>query len=244
MKVTLHKQVKYFEVDTAFKLKLGHLFRLLQEAAIDHSEKIGLGSKTLVEGGSVWVLNRVEVEILRYPEYLEELTLITWHKGSQGYRAYRDFILYAGDEKIATAASMWLYVDTQRRRIIRIPAGVSAAYTIETESAMDNRFDTWKAETRFTPTFSKSISVRTSDYDPLGHVNNAVYLDYVDTLVTHALNNGAGIGRLIIEFKKELGQDVETVEAGLAKTPTGYVFKIFRQDTVYAAGELTLNSTS
>jgi hypothetical protein len=57
------------------------------------------------------------------------------------------------------------------------------------------------------------------------------------------LNKGAEIGRLIIEFKKELGQDVDTVEAGLADTPNGYVFKIFKQDTVYAAGELTLNST-
>ena len=243
MKVTLHKQVKYFEVDTAFKLKLGHLFRLLQEAAIEHSEQVGLGSKTLVDGGSVWVLNRVEAEILRYPEYLEALTLVTWHKGSKGYRAYRDFILYAGDEKIATAASMWLYVDTQRRRIIRIPEDVSAAYTSEAESAMDNRFDTWKADTRFTPAFSKPISVRTSDYDPLGHVNNAVYLDYVETLATHALENFSGIGRLIVEFKKELGQDVEAVEAGLAEATNGYVFKIFNQDTVYAAGELTLNST-
>ena len=241
MKVTLRKQVKYFEVDTAFKLKLGNLFRLLQEAAIEHSEKIGLGSKTLVDGGSVWVLNRVEVEILRYPEYLEEIKLITWHKGSQGYRAYRDFILYAGEEKVATAASMWLYVDTRRKRIIRIPEDVSAAYTIESDAAMDNRFDTWKADTQFSPGVTRPISIRTVDFDPLGHVNNAVYLDYVETLATHAVDNFAGIGRLIIEFKKELGRDVEMVEAGLAQTSDGYVFKIFNQDTVYAAGELYLN---
>ena len=242
MKVKLHKQVKYFEVDTGFKLKLGHLFRLFQEAAIEHSEQVGLGSKALVDGGSVWVLNRMETEILRQPEYLEKLTLVTWHKGSQGYRAFRDFILYAGDEKIATAASMWLYVDTQRRRIIRIPTDVSAAYTTETESAMDNRFDTWKANTRFTPTFSQPISIRTSDYDPLGHVNNAVYIDYVETLVTHVFDNATYIGRLSIEFKKELAQDIEIVEAGLAEAPSGYIFKIFNQDTVYAAGELLLRT--
>jgi hypothetical protein len=47
MKVTLAKQVKYFGVDALFKLKLGHLFRLFQEAAIEHSEKVGLGFKTL-----------------------------------------------------------------------------------------------------------------------------------------------------------------------------------------------------
>jgi len=242
MKVTLHKQVKYFEVDKFFKLKLGHLFRLLQEAAIEHSEKVGLGSKTLVDTGSVWILNRIQAEILRYPEYLENLTLVTWHKGSKGYRAFRDFILYAGNEKVAAASSMWLYFDTQRKRIVRIPEDISAAYTTETESALDNRIDTWKADVDFAPSVVQSISIRASDYDPLGHVNNAVYFDYVETLAAHAFKAFTGLAHLKIEFKKELGQGVETVQAGLAEAQTGHVFKIFNRDTVYAAGALYLRS--
>ncbi len=237
MKVTLHTQVKYFEVDAHFKLKLGHLFKLLQEAAIEHSEKVGWGSKTLVDTGSVWVLNRMEAEIWRSPEYLEDMTVVTWHKGSKGYRAYRDFIVYAGDEKVAAASSRWLYFDMQRKRIARIPEATSAAYTTEPESALDNPIDAWKADADFIPTAVKSISIRTSDYDPLGHVNNAVYFDYIETLAAHALDDFTGIGRLKIEFKKELGQDIEMIAAGLAAAQDGHVFKIFNQDTVYAAGE-------
>jgi len=242
LKITLHKQVKYFEVDSHFKLKLGHLFKLFQEAAIEHSEKVGLGSKTLVDTGSVWVLNRMEAEVLRPPEYLENLTVVTWHKGSKGYRAYRDFIVYAGDEKMAVASSRWLYFDMQRKRIVRIPEETSAAYTSEYESAMDNQIDTWKADPDFEPTVVKPISIRTSDYDPLGHVNNAVYFDYVETLAAHAFEDLAGLAQLKIEFKKELGQGVETVQAGLAKAQTGHVFKIFNRETVYAAGEFYLRS--
>lgn len=242
MKITLHKQVKYFEVDSHFKLKIGHLFKLLQEAAIEHSEKVGLGSKTLVETGSVWVLNRMEAEVLRPPEYLENLTVITWHKGSKGYRAYRDFIVYAGDEKVAAASSRWLYFDMQRKRIVRIPEETSTAYTTETESAFDNHIDAWKADSNFSPTVVKPISIRSSDYDPLGHVNNAVYFDYVDTLAAQAFEDFKGFARLRIEYKKELGQDIETIEAGLAETPKGHVFKIFNRDTVYAAGTLYLSS--
>ncbi|MFC1504889.1 acyl-[acyl-carrier-protein] thioesterase [Thermodesulfobacteriota bacterium] len=242
MKITLHKQVKYFEVDAHFKLKLGHLFKLLQEAAIEHSEKVGLGSKTLVDTGSVWVLNRMEAEVLRSPEYLENLTVVTWHKGSKGYRAYRDFIVYAGDEKVAVASSRWLYFDMQHKRIVRIPEETSAAYTTETESAFDNQIDTWKADSNFSPTVIKPISIRTSDYDPLGHVNNAIYFDYVETLAAHAFEDFTGVSRLKIEFKKELGQEIETVETGLAEAQDGHVFKIFNRDTVYAAGALCLSS--
>jgi medium-chain acyl-[acyl-carrier-protein] hydrolase len=242
MKITLHKQVKYFEVDTHFKLKLGHLFKLLQEAAIEHSQKVGLGSKTLVDKGSVWILNRMQAEILRVPEYLEDLTVVTWHKGSKGYRAYRDFIVYAGDEKVALASSRWLYFDMQRKRIVRIPEETSAAYTTESEAAMDNQIDSWQAEPDFAPMVVKPISIRTSDYDPLGHVNNAVYFDYVETLAAHAFEAFTGLAHLTIEFKKELGQGVETVQAGLAEAQTGHVFKIFNRDTVYAAGALSLRS--
>ena len=242
MKITLHKQVKYFEVDRHFKLKLGHLFKLLQEAAIEHSQKVGLGSKTLVDKGSVWILNRMQAEILRAPEYLEDLTVVTWHKGSKGYRAYRDFIVYVGNEKVALASSRWLYFDMQRKRIVRIPEETSAAYTTESEAAMDNQIDSWRAEPDFAPMVVKPISIRTSDYDPLGHVNNAVYFDYVETLAAYAFEAFTGLAHLKIEFKKELGQGVETVQAGLAEAQTGYVFKIFNRDTVYAAGALSLCS--
>ena len=242
MRITLTKQVNYFEVDTAFKLKLGPLFRLFQEAAIEHSEKVGLGSKTLVDTGSVWILNRIEAEILRMPEYLEKLSVVTWHKGSKGYRAYRDFVVSIGEETVAAATSMWLYLDMRRKRIMRIPEDVSAAYTTETESALNNHIDRWKADTDFAPTVVTPISLRACDYDPLGHVNNAVYFDYVETLATHAFQRSPAIRSLKIEFKKELGQNIETIEAGLAQTPNGHHFKIFNRDTVYAAGEMRLNA--
>jgi acyl-ACP thioesterase len=242
MKITLHKQVKYFEVDTAFKLKLGALFRLLQEAAIQHSEQVGLGSKTLVDTGSVWILNRMQAQIFRYPEYLENLTVVTWHKGSQGYRAYRDFILYAGQDKVAVASSMWLYFDTQRKRIVRIPDEVSAAYTREPDSAMDSPVDLWKANLDFTTDLDVPISIRTSDFDPLGHVNNAIYFDYIETSIARAMEDPTPIERLQIEFKKEIGRELETVEVGLLRREQGYDFKIFSRSGVSAAGRLQLRT--
>jgi len=63
MKVTLTRKIDYAQVDADFKQNLGSFFKLIQEAAVIHSEKVGYDSKTLLDRGTVWILNALEAEI-------------------------------------------------------------------------------------------------------------------------------------------------------------------------------------
>jgi len=241
MKVTLDRQINYFEVDSNFTQSLKSFFQMLQEAAVHHSETVNVDSADLVQAGTVWVLNRMAVDIRRLPEYRESIQVITWSKGMRGFRAYRDFAVFAGNEQLAAATSLWLYFDLNRRRLIRIPPEYRETYTAETDSALAADLDSFRPETDFSPDVETRISLRQSDIDPLGHVNNAVYLDYIDTLLACSRKTAAHrLKNLKMLFQNEINREVETVTAGLSGSGTDWRFKIFSADTIHAAGELRL----
>lgn len=240
MEITLSRTIDYGDVDSRFKLKLGSFFKLLQESAVVHSEKVGLDSQTLIESGAVWILNLIEAEIYRYPELREPITVTTWHKQSRGFKAFRDFDVHAGRERLAAAATRWLYFDINRKRLIRVPAETGRVYTCENKSALDGVFESWKPGNDFTPGFETGISVRRSDFDPLGHVNNAVYFDYLETAITRAFGGHCRVIWLKIEFKKEISEAIETVTVGLETTESGCRFELSDDRNLFAAGEVNL----
>jgi medium-chain acyl-[acyl-carrier-protein] hydrolase len=236
MRIEQTSIVEYEEVDTHFYIKLPALFQRLQRAALNHSDSVGLDTQTMVAAGAVWILNRIRVRIQRMPEYRESVTVRTWHKGSAGFRAGRDFLVLCGDEQVAAASSQWLYYDIGRKRIAKIPERVSAPYTDEPDEALEAGAIDFAVDKTFEPEEALTITTREGDYDPNGHVNNTVYLDYLDTLVNRSGMIGGGIGEVGIQYLKEIDRDVQAVQGGLVKHNDSIHFRFFKQETVFAAG--------
>ena len=243
MKVEMKKKVRYGEVDPFFRQKIGSLFRLFTEAAVGHSETAGFGPRHLIGSGQAWVLNTFGVRIGRYPEYGETLTVTTWHRGQKGVRAFREFEVTAGAERIAAASSVWLFIEINRKKILRLPATVGADYTVEPEAALTPGLDGWRGRRQFSAASQVTTSVRRSDYDPVGHVNNAAYLDYLETAVLSGFGDATRIKTLNIEFLKEIDPAADTIATALKETDDGCLFKIYDDEDdekVYACGELAL----
>jgi hypothetical protein len=55
MKIEWSCKVAYMDIDPQFQMRLGGLARLLQEAAVSHSEQAGIRSRDLVANGAAWV---------------------------------------------------------------------------------------------------------------------------------------------------------------------------------------------
>ncbi len=236
MIVEQSSQVEYDEVDAAFHMKLPVLFQRLQRAALHHSEGVNMGSEAMVAAGAVWVLNRMRVGIVRMPRYRETITLKTWHKGSTGFRAGRDFLVYCGPERVAAATSQWLYFDLKRKRVAKIPKDVSDPYTDEPEEALEPGAIDFHVDKTFTPQKTVTVTTRSGDYDPNGHVNNTVYLDYVDTLIQRTGRSCGAVSQVGIQYIKEIGTDVHSIQAGMAQADERMIFRFFDRDTVFAAG--------
>lgn len=243
MKVATSRQICFFEVDDDFILRPRALINCLQEAAAIHSRQAGHATADLLKKQKAWVLYRLALRIDNPPLYGNRLEIITWHKGSRAFRSYRDFEIRQAGRKIVSASSLWLYIDLARKKILKVPKDVAGSYTVEDESALDMDMDKWKpaAPGKNPPDLSMSVAVRSSDYDPVGHVNNAVYLDYIETLAQPLLKNGRKINFIAIQYNKEIAGNTPEVEASLNKNENGFTFEVRTADEIHAAGEFSLS---
>ncbi|MDY6825410.1 MAG: thioesterase [Thermodesulfobacteriota bacterium] len=250
----LTREIDYFQTAPDSRVRLDSFVRILQDAAISHVHSAALSplsDKTLRGGpntpnvliaeGYAWILNKLAVEIRHRPVYGELVTVRTWHRGRKGFKSFREYEVICNGEQVAVAASSWLYLDLNRRRVVRVPEATDDLYGIEPEFALDWDIEAWKPNKKLMPDFEIAITTRRSDYDMLEHVNNAVYFDYLDTLVERATGGGGAIKRVAIQYNKEIGRHVTGLNAGLSiGNAAGRAFVIQGADGVYACGNIGL----
>jgi acyl-CoA thioester hydrolase len=93
----------------------------------------------------------------------------------------------------------------------------------------------------------KQIEIRWRDQDAYGHVNNAVYLTYLEEVRDEWLERVLGdagdawgyvTARVAIDFRRELTQDDEAVVARLWLTRIGRSSVTTREEIITVGGEL------
>lgn len=240
MRVSLKRKIDFTEVDSKFVLTLHSLVKILQEAAILHSNRAGRGSKKMIEEGSVWILYQYGIEVDKWPVYEEEIKIETWHRGMKGFKAYREFEVYSGDTKIAAASAVYLFYDINNQKIRRIPKNADTIYSVEDEFAFKQNLDLWRPVVKFDLGFETGITTRLSDFDPMGHVNNSVYFDYVETLLFSFLDAERKIKKIKILYAKEINKFVKVLKSGLSEDAAGYKFRIFDENKIFSYGEVEI----
>ncbi|MFA5057952.1 MAG: acyl-ACP thioesterase domain-containing protein [Opitutaceae bacterium] len=237
--LTLDLTVSYWDVDRDQLLLLPGVFKFLQEAAIKHADLFDAGTRAMVNRGESWVLNRLAAAIHRYPRYEEQLRVVTWSSGVRAFKGYRDFRVFCGEELVAAASSLWLYVNLQTKSLVRVPEEIAITFPSRTGEVFRPELD----KLRLVPPAAESarsypVSVRYSDVDGNGHVNNTAYLDYLQT----ALVKGALPSRprsIEIQFLKEIPPDAEMVNVCLHAQEQATAFSIGAPTDLCALGRLT-----
>ncbi len=101
-----------FMVDGKRGLTPTLLFNLLQEAAVNHANLLGVGWDFLHQYNQFWALSRMDVEILRMPQWLDQVTIYTWPKMNHYLIQPRDYQMEAADgEVLVRATSNWVILD-------------------------------------------------------------------------------------------------------------------------------------
>ncbi len=160
-----------------------------QDLATEHAGLIGADREYLMEEyGAIWMLVRVWYQIRRPLKMDEELTIRTWQRGAGGLIVYRDFDLFVGDEYVGEAVSAWVVANAESRKMLR-PSSVE---NIATAPVPDNVKEK-QLKLIHTPKNRKKIytkTVRYSDLDINGHMNNTKYADVlVDALSVDELKD-------------------------------------------------------
>lgn len=203
----IHESViSFWDVDCEQVLTLTGIFRLLQEGAIRHADQYELGVQAKLTNGDTWFLNRIAAVIHRYPRYDEKVRLTTWSSRIRGFKGYREFRLEVGEELLLAASSLWLRVNHGSGMLVRVPPEVARAFPERDGDVFYAEIEKMRFEDPPESAAALEISVRYSDIDVNGHVNNAAYFDFVQTGL-------AGMGAPVhpreieVHFLKEIPPD-------------------------------------
>ncbi len=211
MKNTLEQSytVRSFQVDPRGKARLTALANFLQETAYKHADSLQLGYRHLADNNSAWILSRLRIRVLEYPDWDEELTVETWPRGIEKLFALRDFrIRNSKGEVITEASTSWLMVDAKSHRPQRIPPDF-----IQIEIRSDSVFEQSQGKISMPAgmTVCKTRTAQYADLDVVGHVNNVKYVEWCTDALDPDLVMQRGISGFSINFISEarMGEQVE-----------------------------------
>lgn len=163
--------------DLEGKLSLAGVFSLFMDIATQHAQMLGVGARDMLERKLFWLTVKTKVRILRRPGMMEQVTLTTCPLVPERMRAIREYAILQGDTLLAQGKTEWAVLQTDTGRL-RPMKGVFAP-ELEAELATEPAFP--QGFSRMDPDFSQAeplgtYTVRSTDIDLGGHMNNVAYL--------------------------------------------------------------------
>lgn len=184
----IKNRVSYSQVGMDLKANMAMIAQYFQDCTLFHSEEVGKGIKDVEVNKKAWFLSSWQIEVSRYPEFKEEITIRTWPYDFKSMYGYRNFdILDADGNEIARANSIWIFMDLQKMLPTKLTEQDTAAYGLS--PALDMEYTARKIkvlgdeflveEYKDTP----PVLVKETFLDSNHHVNNGRYItvamDYV-----------------------------------------------------------------
>jgi acyl-ACP thioesterase len=176
-------RVRLGDADESGIIRLDGVARVLQDVATDDWEETGL------ESTDTWVVRRTAVRVAdggRWPRYTELLTVTTWCGGVGAAWAERRTNISSHGELLVEAAALWVPVDPTGHPVRIKPMffdvygealqGRKVSGRVPAPAVIDGaQFRPWP--------------LRRSDFDIVGHVNNAAVWQAVTEVVTTAVSS-------------------------------------------------------
>jgi acyl-CoA thioesterase FadM len=185
-------RVRFDEAGPDGLVRASTLLRYAQDVAWRHSEHLGFDRGWYQERGLGWVVRGLDLELREPIPMGHTLRVTTAVVGHRRIWARRLGDCRLADGRLAARVSTdWVLLDS-RNRIVRIPADFGLAFTnpeLRTEIVR-------VPPPEGAPVRTLDVRVRVSELDPLDHVNNAVYVDWLEeALVAAGWNAAMGLPR-------------------------------------------------
>ncbi|WP_295150007.1 acyl-[acyl-carrier-protein] thioesterase [uncultured Peptoniphilus sp.] len=215
------------------EVKINHLVNYLIETSSYQSIELGLDNEKLLDMGYTWMIYKWKIRIKRYPRSHEKIKIKTWASGFRNINAFREFEIYCGEEKILEASAIFLLINLENRKPIKIPEEIAKIYGYN-----DNRI--FKRIKRINEPENLEILNRFSykilqaDLDFNDHVNNSVYLELIYEAMDKDLSNEK-FNEISVNYINELKLGDEIIIDSYREEDRFYFFfKSKDQDQIYA----------
>ena len=182
-------EITDLHVDCRGRMLPSKLLYLMQEVAGTHFAKLSMDYEALAQRGLFWAITRNKVQITRLPMSGETIRLETWPMPTTRVAYPRSIVAYDEEgHEVFRSITLWVLMDLNNRSMI-LPgkSGIDVAGTLRgNELASPLGLPARTLENR------SSRSVRFTDLDRNGHMNNTRYMDWIWDLLPgdfHAEHN-------------------------------------------------------
>lgn len=184
------------DVDVYENCRPAALLGFFQDLATEHAALINIDRDYLMsEYHAIWMLVRVWYRLSRPLHMGENVTIQTCHRGAGGLIIYRDFDLYVGGEFVGEAVSAWVIANMDSRKMLRPGSVQNMAAAPVPDVVKDKQLKLIRTPKERKFVYTKTV--RYSDLDINGHMNNTKYADVMlDALTVDELR-----GRFISEMQ-------------------------------------------
>lgn len=198
-------------------LKITELCNFFQLAAAEHAGLGGISFVDMTVHNQAWVLSKMRIEIKKMPSWKDKISIKTWIINLENSRSLRGMSVFLNNEIIATSESLWVVLNTLKRRpeALALPHNHFEKYAKNfANSTRISTISTFRNEHSI-----KNKKVVFSDLDLVNHVNHIKYLEWCLDIVSPKLLLENTIKAIEMNFKSELLHDdlvsIETETADL-----------------------------
>ena len=221
-------QISTQHIDFQKNVTLSSLFHLIMKTAGLDADNHGFGVLKLQTEDYSWVLSRFVLDIERFPQEDEQISIETWIEDVQTMFTTRNFrITNGGGQLIGYASSSWAVIDMKTRRSVLLDTLPSMHDYILPESTpigSPTRIPNVKGEV------ANDFKVKYSHIDVNGHASSPYYIQWVadcfplDFYIKHKLK------RFEINFMREITFGDEGEVFSEMKSDNDYYFQISTAD--------------
>ena len=189
-------RVRFDEAGPDGRVRTSALLRYAQDVAWRHSEDLGFDRVWYTQRGRWWVVRAVDLTVIAPILMGRTLRVSTAVIGHRRIWARRLSECRLADGTLAaTVTTDWVILD-DRGRLVRIPDDFGLSFTNPELPG-----DIVRVEQSGPPPDATRVAgrVRPPDLDPMRHVNNAVYLDWIEEVL-----ETAGLGAITMELPRRI----------------------------------------
>ncbi len=153
------------------------LLSYLEDVACMHSEIAGFGVSNMDEVKRTWVLLAWKIKVIKRPKFNDTIKVKTWSRLIDKFYAFRDFELYDQNNRIiGIATSKWIFIDTEKGKIVKVTDEVGSKYETENKSVFEES-DLEKLEEPNYSINKVNYKITKNMIDVNNHLHNIYYLD-------------------------------------------------------------------
>jgi len=184
--------VRTYEIDQFNHVNNVNYINYLEEAATQASTAAGYPMEWYLEHGLMWIVKKWHIRYFNPALYGEELEVRTWVSDARRVRSHREYDLrrVKDDAPIIRARTDWVFVERDTMKPRRIPENFDDAFGTDDTPLEDLGIRIRNAKPlEETRRYSSYRDVQIYEIDQANHVNNSVYLRWLEQAYVLAIQS-------------------------------------------------------